>query len=34
MVNREERIPLFHIDGELNLANMITKPRKIQAKDV
>jgi Pao retrotransposon peptidase len=35
MANREEQVPLFHIDGEFNLADMVTrKPRKIQAKDV
>jgi hypothetical protein len=30
----EERVPLFHIDGESNLADMVTKPRRIQLKDL
>jgi Pao retrotransposon peptidase len=34
VVDGEERIPLYHIDGESNLADMITKPRRVQAKDV
>jgi hypothetical protein len=34
VVDREERIPLYYINIESNLADMITKPRPFQAKDV
>ena len=29
-----EEIPLYHIDGKLNLADLLTKPRNITEKDV
>lgn len=34
VVNSEETLPLYHIDGTENLADMITKPRKIQVSDL
>jgi hypothetical protein len=34
VVNGEEHLPLFHVDGELNLADLITKPRKLPTIDV
>jgi hypothetical protein len=33
-VDGEEVIPLYHIDGELNLADLLTKPRAIAVHDV
>ena len=34
VVDSEETIPLYHIDGTENLADMITKPRKLLASDL
>jgi hypothetical protein len=34
IVNSEETIPLFHIEGTENLADMITKPRKLTLADL
>jgi hypothetical protein len=34
LVDGEEIIPLYHIDGESNLADMVTKPPPIQITDV
>ena len=34
VVDNEETLPLFHIDGTQNLADMITKPRKLLPSDL
>jgi hypothetical protein len=34
LVDGEEVIPLYHIDGEINLADLLMKPRPIDLKDV
>lgn len=34
IVNSEETLPLFHIDGTENIADMVTKPRKLVISDL
>jgi hypothetical protein len=34
LVDGEEIIPLYHVDGDSNVADMVTKPRRIQIADV
>jgi hypothetical protein len=34
VTNNEEFIPLYHIDGSENLADMLTKPRKLQVSEL
>jgi hypothetical protein len=34
IVDGDEVIPLYHIDGNSNIADMITKPRRVSVSDV
>jgi Pao retrotransposon peptidase len=34
LVDGEEIIPLYHVDGDSNVADMVTKPRRIQITDI